>query len=215
MYTGNGHGDKSIIRQGIDWGDIGEKFQNIIKKIIETANYIFSERGGACDETRKDDVLDKWEKINKQIIENEKRNINIDINVVPHPKYIPSENKDDDEDIAIIQNIPNSSDEDYRGNKDYSDRDDLPVYVNKYDPYGLNRPTDNRQNKDTPNRYTDYYNRYKFQEYGNRDCPYRMPRAIKDFCKNPNADKQVQKLSGRKRKQRKLTAKKLKMKTKV
>lgn len=231
-YKGNDYGDKHIIRKGIDWGDIGEKFRDIINKIIKAAKYIFSEEGGACDDSNKEDVLDKWEEINKKIIENEKQ--------IPDsgPDNNIPENKDDDDEMMIIKEIPDSPDDTnplpnknnyypYYNDSPYSSRDNKKIRVDvEYDWNGLNREKKNRQNKDIYNPYTDYD--YRYNPMQNWDCPYsnrgRYPRNTK-VCKNDKkgADKKKlkfknHKLRMKKNKLRKLkeknpTAKKLKMKT--
>ncbi|XP_026316580.1 uncharacterized protein LOC113227790 isoform X4 [Hyposmocoma kahamanoa] len=197
MYKGNDNGAKSIIRGGIQWGNIGQKFRHVIKKIVDTANYIFSEEGGACEETRKEDVLDKWEKTNKKIIENERREKSEDDLIIPD-NY--SDNGDDDEDITVIKNIPDSPDFNDDMNTALDDDDDFSVppqddkdvgiikHIDvKYDPHGLHiggRP----HNKDVPNPYTNYYDRYKNQYYGQqRKCPYSRHQRAFEVCKNPDA----------------------------
>lgn len=203
MYEENNPSDKTIIRQGqIDWDNIQDKFQDVIKKIIKAAKYVFSEEGGACDETRKEEVLEKWEKTNKKIIENEKKKAKDDI--LDDVDNVP-DTKDDEEDISIIHKIPDSPDlyEETNPAPEYDVSDDYELNFPKQedktiikkkieiklDPHGLNNPNKKKPNKDIPNKYANYYEQYYKQYYGQEyDCPYanqnRLLRAMKVCKKN-------------------------------
>lgn len=234
MYEENYPSDKTIIRQGdkVDWDNVEEKFKDVIKKIINAAKYIFSEDGGACDETRKDEVLDKWEKTNKKIIENEKKKPKDDI--LDDADNVP-DTKDDDEDISIIHKIPDSPDlndetnemkpeydvsDDYELNFPKEDKKIIKKKIEvKYDPYGLNNPKKKGHNKDVPNKYANYYEQYYKQYFGQEyDCPYadqyRLLRATKVCKKNEAKRLKFRNAANVALKQKKLrAAKKLKAKT--
>lgn len=235
MYKENDNADRSIIRQGVDWGTIGKKFQHIIIRIIEAAKYIFSEKGGACDETKKSDVLDKWEKSNQEIIESEKQNTQDDYDEDADIEFIPNESKStdapvtipddnfrypepeyDDDDINVIDEIPSlpKSDKDQNSNVP---NDDYDYYSNKppknvfdfdigYDPYGPNQDKGEPKNKDKPNPYIDYYNKYRVIIGYPGGC-HRYPRDTK-VCKKDDAKK----LERKKLRNKKLRMTKLKLK---
>lgn len=187
--------DQSIMRDGdVSW-KISEKFKDVVNNLVKTAQYIFSEDAGACDDTPTEDILQKWEEMHTQIMDIE-RDKELDGDE-EYPKY--------DENYSLQETKTDDPDAEYHEVKtfpdiiDYSeDKQDFIQPVNIDDPNGQYYDYDNEDPPDYGHK-----KRYTGNKYLNN--PYSKDYAFVTFKKYEGPKM-------KKRKHRKLKNNKLKMK---